>query len=152
MKDESSMVESLKFKLTLSGTVEIAWDAWTKTEKIIEWFSPEANIQARLGGAYELFFDPTNHDHQSTKGCKITVFNPLKTLAFTWKGPDEFGDTMNNPCNLTYVRVDFVAIDGTTQVKVEHSGWGDSVEWDEAMEWHHEAWEGVLANLESLFT
>ncbi len=151
MKDESGVVESLKFKLILRGAVDVVWDAWTKTEKITEWFSPEANIDARLGGGYELFFDPENHDHQSTKGCKITVFNPLKTLAFTWKGPDEFGDTMNNPGNLTSVSVDFVAIDDTTQVKVEHNGWGEGAEWAEARTWHNKAWEGVLSNLKSLY-
>lgn len=150
--DESGMVEQLKFKLNLNKSLDIVWNAWTKTKKIIEWFSPEAYIEPCLGGAYELFFDPANHDHQSTKGCKITVYEPMKTLAFTWKAPDEFGHIMNKPGTLTIVKVKFKTKDETTQIKVHHSGWEEGIEWSEAREWHRKAWEGVLAKLKSLYT
>ena len=145
------MIEPLKFKLTLNGSLNKVWQAWTQTEKITTWFSPDAYIEPCLGGAYELFFDPSNHDHQSTKGCKITIFDPMKSLGFTWKGPDHLASLMNKPSSLTSVRVDFTAKDERTQIEVEHSGWGEGKEWAEAKDWHKKAWDGVLANLKSVF-
>lgn len=144
------MVEPLKFELTLNESITIVWHAWTKTEEITKWFSPDAYIEPCPGGAYELFFDPSNHEHQSTKGCKITILDPMKILGFTWKGPDQLASLMNNPSSLTSVRVDFTARDEVTQINVEHSGWGEGKEWAEAINWHRKAWKGVLSNLKSM--
>ena len=62
----------MKFKLTLNAPIETVWHTWIDSKDITNWFSPEAYIEPRMGGSYELYFDPSNHDHQSTKGCKIT--------------------------------------------------------------------------------
>lgn len=64
------------------------WHAWTTSEAITGWFPPEANIEPRLGGAFEFFFDPKNHSHQSTIGCVFSAFKLNSQIVFTWKGPN----------------------------------------------------------------
>ncbi len=145
-------MEPLKFWVKLNTNPREVWRAWTETEKIINWFSPEANIEPRSGGAYELYFDPKDHDHMSTKGCTITEFKPMDRLGFSWKGPDQYRELMNEPDPLTHVEVEFKDEDGATQLTLEHGGWGDGEEWVEAREWHRRAWKGVLDQLESFLS
>lgn len=112
-----------------------------------KWLSPEAHIEPKKGGAYELFWDPSNHDSMGTKGCKITEYQPPTKLSFQWKGPDQFSHLMNTPPQ-THVDVTFEEADGHTLVSLKHSGWKQGDRWAEAREWHLKAWTDVLADLE----
>jgi len=145
-------METIRFDVMVGAPIEDVWRAWTDEDTITGWFSPEANIEPRLGGAYELFFDPRDHDRMSTKGCVITEFEPTDRLVFGWKGPDQYAGLMNDPDSLTHVRVAFREDEGGTQVSLEHGGWGEGDEWAEAREWHRRAWEGVLNQLESFLS
>ncbi|MDH5790551.1 MAG: SRPBCC domain-containing protein [Candidatus Bathyarchaeota archaeon] len=145
-------METLRFEIQVGAPIEDIWHAWTDADTITEWFSPEANIEPRLGGAYELFFDPQDHDRMSTKGCVITEFEPMDHLGFGWKGPDQFAGLMNDTDDLTHVRVAFRKDKGGTRVSLAHGGWGEGDDWAEAREWHRRAWEGVLNQLESFIS
>jgi uncharacterized protein YndB with AHSA1/START domain len=101
------------------------------------------------GGAFELFFDPADYTHMSTIGYVITAIEPMKRLAFTWKGPDQFAQLMNEPGPATSVEVTFHKENGSTRVQIEHSGWGEGDTWNEAWEWHFNVWEEVLQGLVS---
>jgi uncharacterized protein YndB with AHSA1/START domain len=142
----------LEFKVSLKAPLERLWHSWTDSEDITNWFSPEAKIEPWVGGSYELYFDPANHDHQSTKGCVVTGIEPMSLLSFQWKGPDQFMDTMNTPDPVTHVSVTFTQEGENTVVSVKHEGWGLGEKWDEAKGWHLRAWKGVLADLEKYFT
>lgn len=139
---------TLEFKLTLNAPIEKVWHTWTDSQDITNWFSPEAHIEPRLGGPYELYFDPSNHGHQSTKCCKIIEIKPMKSLGFQWKGPDMYHETMNTSAPITYVHVTFKPEGEKTHLTVNHGGWGKGEKWDEAKAWHVNAWEGVLAALQ----
>lgn len=140
-------MSTLEFKLTLNAPIEKVWHTWTDSQDITNWFSPEAHIELRIGGPYELYFDSSNHDHQSTKGCKITEIKPRTSLGFQWKGPDMYQETMTNPAPITYVHVTFESEGEKTHLTVNHGGWGKGEKWEEAKAWHVNAWEGVLADL-----
>ncbi len=145
-------METLRFEIQVDAPIEKVWHAWTDEDTITRWFPPEANIEPYLGGSYELFFDPRDHDRMSTKGCVITEFEPMDSLGFGWKGPDQFADLMNDPDCLTHVKVAFREDKGGTQIALTHGGWGEGDEWFEAREWHRRAWEGVLNQLGSFMT
>lgn len=139
-------MKTLTFETTILTTLEKLWSAWTCPELITKWFAPEANISPVVGGAFELFFDPSNKEHMTTKGCKIIEFNPYKTLSFTWKGPDDFENIMNKT-PLTVVNVTFLEEGKLIKVKVAHSGFGDDKQWNDAINWHEIAWKSVLISL-----
>lgn len=140
-------MSTMEFELTLNAPIEKVWHTWTDSQDISNWFSPEAHIEARIGGPYELYFDPSNHDHQSTKGCKILEIKSMTSLGFQWKGPDMYHETMNNPAPITFVHVTFEEDGEKTHITVNHGGWGKGEKWEEAKAWHVRAWEGVLADL-----
>ncbi|WP_126425207.1 SRPBCC family protein [Brevibacillus marinus] len=142
-------METLQFEIDVASKKELVWRAWTQTERITKWFAPAAHIDARPGGAFELFFDPVNRDHMCTKGCTFTLLEPMERLGFTWKGPDEFAEVMNKDESLTYVLVTLSEENGATKVVVEHSGWGEGSEWENARNWHEIAWKQVLGSLKS---
>jgi uncharacterized protein YndB with AHSA1/START domain len=141
-------LEAIVQELRLRTPLDAVWQAWTESEQIVRWFSPQARIEAREGGAFELYFDPANHDHMSTKGCIITQFEPMKRLGFTWKGPDPFAGLMNDPI-ATRVLVTFQEEAGETVIRLEHVGWGEGEAWARARQWHEEAWKQVLSSLKS---
>jgi uncharacterized protein YndB with AHSA1/START domain len=127
---------------------------FTKNELVESWliklFSEggHADIQPNLGGGYELFWDPERKEQNSTLGCKITAIVPDRILAFDWKGPVDFEKFMNiDP--LTHVVVSFFSNrDGSTDVHLIHSGWGNSSQWDAAREYFKKGWASAFQNLE----
>ena len=98
-------MEPVRIEVFVEAPLDLVWWAWTETERIIEWFAPAANIVPVNGGAFELFFDPADHAHMSTIGCVITAFESKEMLAFTWKGPNQFAQLMNEPVPATSVEV-----------------------------------------------
>lgn len=140
-------MEVIKHELRVDATADEAWQALTQADEVVKWFAPEAHIEPRQGGAYELFWDPDNHDSMSTKDCKITEFEPPRLLAFTWKGPDHYAGVMNQPDRLTKVEVSLHERCKKTRITVVHGGWGDSEGWAEARDWHVKAWEMVIQSL-----
>ncbi len=142
-------MDEIYLTIRVKTSLKAIWSAWTNPDLITEWFPPEANIEPTVGGPFELFFDPNNHDHQSTKGCVFTLVNPMDELSFTWKGPDQFA-IMNNPSSsLTSVKVVFLKEDDNVLLKLSHSGWGSTDKWGEAKSWHQEQWQIVLKDLKS---
>ncbi len=142
-------METIIIDISISAPLDLVWLAWVESNRIITWFAPEANVEPRIGGVFELFFDPSNHEHQSTKGCVFTSIDYRKKLVFTWKGPSQFEKLMNDPSSLTSVEVIFTETNHITHLKVKHRGWGDGKDWTKAQKWHLKAWEEVLNALKS---
>lgn len=138
---------TLTEEIIILSPVDLVWHAWTVSERVSKWFAPEANIEAKIGGAYELYFVPENKSGMNTKGCKITELVINEVLQFTWKGPDPFEEVMNKN-DLTVVTVQFISLaNNETKVVIEHTGF--KKDWAEAYKWHQMAWQGVLQSLKS---
>lgn len=149
MKTASDILVVLK-EVTVNASLDLVWYAWTLSDRVSTWFAPEAAIEPKLGGAYELYFIPGNKEGMNTRGCKVTQLVDKKELHFTWKAPDQFADLMNDKDCLTIVQVSLEEIGPEmTKVTVEHSGFKADEQWAEALEWHKMAWSGVLGSLKS---
>ncbi|MGE8205566.1 SRPBCC family protein [Heyndrickxia sp. NPDC080065] len=136
-------------EVTIHASLSLVWYAWTISERISEWFAPEAVVEPVEGGTYELYFLPGNREEMNTKGCKVTKLVQEKELYFTWKGPDQFKEIMNQG-ELTAVKVIFESIDeNSTRVLIKHEGFKDQADWIEAYNWHQLAWSQVLSSLKS---
>lgn len=131
------------------ATLERTWQAWVYPAELTRWFAPGAAVERRVGGAYELFFDPAHPEQNSTKGCRLLTYEEPTELVFTWKGPDEFAQVMNqDDSRLTQVRVRLRQAGEGTEVQVEHTGWGEGPDWEQARQWHVGAWDMVLKQLQ----
>lgn len=143
---DTVMIET---RVIVEASPERTWQAWVYAGEVTRWFSPAANVERHVGGAYELFFNPKDPSTDSTIGCKILTYDEPSELAFTWKGPKELAAVMNgDESKLTRVRVTFRPVDGKTEVTVQHTGWGEGPEWEKARQWHVRAWEMVLTSLQ----
>lgn len=145
------MVKTIQSEGIIAAERDLVWLAWTENDRITKWFAPAATIDAQEGGAFELFFVPSNREIMNTKGCTFLQVEPKKRLSFTWKGPDDFADLMNREDSLTQVTVTFEERDDQTSVVVQHSGWGEGEDWDKAYAWHQMAWKQVLGSLQAAF-
>ena len=139
--------------VSIRADADLVWHAWTRPERVTAWFAPEAVVEPRVGGAFELYFIPGNRSSMNTRGCRITALAPPApaapgVLEFTWRAPDEFAELMNGPDELTHVRVLVSSEDdGGAQVEVTHSGFGHSAAWQQARAWHAMAWDQALGSL-----
>ena len=135
--------------IVIDAPIELVWHAWTIPSRVSQWFAPQCVVEPRIGGPFELYFNPADTRTMNTKGCTILKILQNEQLQFTWKGPDHLAAIMNNEQELTIVTVTFTKIDDTTEVTVLHSGWKTDAQWKDAIAWHEMAWTGVLSSLKS---
>jgi uncharacterized protein YndB with AHSA1/START domain len=125
-----------------------AFQEFTTAERLTRWLAADAEVEPKVGGKYELFWDVEERDKNSTRGCRITALEPAKLLAFDWKGPEQFQHLMNVAHPLTHVTIFFLPLsEAATEVRLIHTGWGDTPAWDEARQWFESAWSGAFASL-----
>ena len=152
------MNKILHFKAQLNSTPERAFEMFTANDLVEPWlikpFSPtgHAEIEARIGGRYELFWDPNSREDNSTIGCRITAIEPGKFLGFEWTGASQFKHFMNTADPLTHVLAFFIPMnDGAkrvTEAHLVHTGWRNTSEWEEARKWFEESWKSAFQKLE----
>ena len=139
-------------EVVVNAPVDAVWNAWTTEEGIKSFFAPAAHIEPKVGGAYEIFFDPSKPaGKRGADGMRILLFEPKSALAFTWNAPEKFGPQRGQ---LTHVIVRLYPLeDGkSTRVTLTHSGFGTGPEWDKVRGYFQEAWTGyVLARLQQRF-
>ncbi|MDH4209461.1 MAG: SRPBCC domain-containing protein [Anaerolineae bacterium] len=132
--------------------VRRAFEMFTVNEAVQSWLAPQAEIEPRQGGKYELFWDVEKREDDSTIGCKVTAIEQDRFLSFEWKGPTQYRHFMNDADPLTHVVVFFVpsmeASPPETEVFLFHTGWRSSGEWEEARQWFDRAWRVALEQLE----
>lgn len=137
----------IKLKVQLPMPAGAVWLLWVDPERIVTWLCAKATIEPRVGGAFELFWDETP-EHNSTLGCNLTAFEPYHHLTFTWRGPEEWEDLM--PAGSTSVDVRLTGDASTCTLYLNHTGWGEGDDWDEARAWQLDAWKNALGGLKAL--
>jgi len=125
-----------------------AFEMFAISRYLQAWLVPVAEVEPTLGGRYELFWEPTDRENNSTLGCRITAIVSNQLLAFEWRSPKQFKHFANQADPLTHVVVCFVSSPSGTEVHLLHSGWRSSAEWEAARVWQEQAWRGAFADLE----
>jgi len=128
--------------------VDVAWQAWTTAEGVSSFFAPKANVESRVGGAYELFFDLKEpRGFQGTEGCKLLEFNPMRNLAFEFAAPPQFPNARR-----VRSRVDVLLEEplkgGVLKIDLTHSGFMEGEEWDECYDFFSWSWDLVLGRFQ----
>jgi uncharacterized protein YndB with AHSA1/START domain len=135
---------------TVKAPAAEVWKAWTTAAGIKSFFAPDARIEARPGGPFEIHFNP--YAKPGMKGADDMVFLALqedRMLSFTWNAPPHLPEARGQRTSVV-VRMK-PAGEGATEVRLVHSGWGEGGQWDKAYEYFDGAWGRVLANLEKRF-
>jgi uncharacterized protein YndB with AHSA1/START domain len=137
-------------QVVIAATLDEAWAAWTTREGIVSFFAPEAVIEPRVGGAFQIHFDPTAPaGMKGADDMRFMALQPKKMLSFDWNAPPHLPDAR---AQRTFVIVRFEPLAAReTRVSLHHTGWGDGGEWDQAHAYFERAWGNVLANLKKRF-
>jgi uncharacterized protein YndB with AHSA1/START domain len=125
------------------------WQAWTTSEGIRTFFAPDARVELRVDGPFEIFINPLAEPGQrGADGMRILAFQPERMLAFTWNAPPHLPAAR---AQRTHVVVRLFPAEGGTRVTLHHDGWGEGGEWDQACHYFAQAWPAVLGNLKKRF-
>ena len=130
--------------------LEAVWKAWTTTEGIKTFFAPDARVEARPGGAFEVFFNPyAKPGLKGADGMEVLGVQENRMFSFTWNSPPHLPEVRSQR---TAVTLRFSALgENRTEVRLTHTGWGDGGQWDQSFAYFDTAWGRVLANLEKRF-
>ena len=124
-----------------------AFAYFTNATLLQQWLTTVADVEAHVGGKYELFWQPDDRENNSTIGCRVTALAPGQMLAFHWRSPKQFKPFANTADPLTHVVVTFAPGSSGTLVHLIHTGWRSSPEWEEARAWQEKAWTGAFEEL-----
>jgi hypothetical protein len=136
----------------LNCSPQYAFVFFTENRHLENWLTQKADVKPRIGGKYELFWNPKERENDSTIGCKILIMATGKFVCFEWKGPKQFKHFMNDVNSLTQVSVLFFPTQKGTEIHLIHTGWKLTAEWEEARVWFDKAWEKALLKLQTYAT
>ncbi|KPJ73583.1 hypothetical protein AMJ52_03425 [candidate division TA06 bacterium DG_78] len=126
-----------------------AFQMFTVNEHLENWLTMAADVEAKVGGKYELFWNVEDRENDSTIGCKVLVFQPNSLIVFEWKGPKQFKHFMNNARPLTNVTVFVRQSVEDSEIHLLHAGWRNTPEWDEARQWFEKNWDSAFEKLKN---
>lgn len=141
---------ALNKEIVLDATVEQAWQAWTTREGIVSFFAPDAMVEARVGGPFQIYFDPlAAPGSKGADDMRFMALQPMRMLSFDWNAPPSLPEVRKQR---TFVVLHFEPLgEKQARVTLTHIGWGDGGEWDKAYAYFDRAWGNVLANLKKRF-
>lgn len=141
---------ALDRQVEIAASLDQAWEAWTTREGVTSFFAPDAKIEPRVGGAFEVYMDPlARPGMKGADDMRVMAVQPRKMISFDWNAPPHLAEARKQR---TFVVVRFEPLaDKLTRVTLHHTGWGDGGEWDAAYAYFDRAWGTVLANLKKRF-
>jgi uncharacterized protein YndB with AHSA1/START domain len=145
-----SQERALSKEVVVPAPVAAVWQSWTTKAGIEAFFAPEAEIDARVGGAFHIHIDPlAKPGMKGADDMRFMALQPMKMLSFDWNAPPHLAEARKQR---TFVVVRLFDVDGqSTRVTLNHSGWGEGGEWDQAYAYFDKAWGNVLGNLKKRF-
>ena len=137
--DSAVITDLVVIRRTVRASAEAAFRAWTDPEAIRQWGAPatssitHASVDLRVGGRYEQHMRAANGFERRVAGTYLEIDAPTR-LVYTWRWeqpPEAYA---------SQVTVEFIAIDGGTEVVVTHALLAD----DTARTNHAKGWNGCL--------
>jgi len=137
---------SLDKEVIIKASLEQAWQSWTTREGIVAFFAPDAKIEPRVGGAFQIYMDPGGKPgEKGADDMRYLALQPQKMISFDWNAPPSLPEARQQR---TFVVVRFAPVDAAhTKVTLHHTGWGEGGEWDKTFSYFDRAWGNVLNNL-----
>ena len=137
-------------EVRVKAPVDAVWQAWTTSDGIKSFFAPDAHVEARVDGPFEIYINPLAAPGlKGADGMRILALQERKMLTFTWNAPPHLPEAR---AQRTYVTLRFKPVgDDETLVALHHGGWGEGGQWDQAYAYFDKAWGNVLANLRKRF-
>lgn len=140
MKDDYPVIEC---EIEVPAPVEAVWDAWTTVAGAKTFFAPQARIDPKPGGRYEILFNPSaKPGDQGAEGMRVLAMQKPGFLSFTWNAPPQLADVRGQ---MTVVEIRMTeSAESTTRVHLRHGAWGTGGQWQDALTYFSTAWPKIV--------
>jgi uncharacterized protein YndB with AHSA1/START domain len=140
------MERAITHAVTIKASAAEAYKLFTTQEGVTSFFAPEAVVEPRIDGLFEMHINPfAAPGEKGGDGMRFLALQENKMLTFTWNAPPSLPEVRKQR---TVVIVRFIEKSPTeTEVRLHHIGWGDGGEWDKAYDYLSRAWPAILGNL-----
>jgi len=118
----------LNFEVVVPAGLETVWDAFTTREGMVTWLAPEARIELRIGGPWEVGFAGA-----APGGGTILAYLPREILAIHAMAPEAF-PTVRSERTMAFFRFEPVSA-AQTKVRLSQVGWKEGGEWEKAFQY-----------------
>jgi uncharacterized protein YndB with AHSA1/START domain len=135
--------KALVIEVTVPAPVGEVWKAFTTSDGLSTWLTPNAVVDLREGGEWTAKFPGG-----STGGGTILSFVPEKELVISALAPDKFPTVR---ATRTRARFSFEARGDSTVVRLTQTGWKEGDEWVKAYEYLTVGNAQLLATLHHRF-
>lgn len=145
------MKRHISYQISIPAALSDVWGAWTTEGGAKTFFAPDCKIELQPGGAYEMYFNlDAPAGEKGGEGMIVLAVQSEKMLSFTWNAPPYLPAVRGV---MTHVVVYFEKSGPEeTLVSLNHDGWGEGGEWDQAFDYFTRAWgEVVLPRLKYRF-
>ena len=84
---------AIRAETIVNASQDEVWGAWATEEGVKSFLAPACNVDVRVDGPYEIFFDPeAEPGRRGAEGAKILALQPKKMLSITWNAPPELSE------------------------------------------------------------
>lgn len=139
----SAPPQQLVIQVEVPAPLRAVWQAFTTSEGLATWLTPEATVDLRPGGEWTARFPGG-----STGGGTIVSFVPEKELVIAALAPDRFPHVR---AERTCAVFQFEGHGDSTVVRLTQSGWKSGAEWTSAYEYLVAGNAQLLATLHKRF-
>jgi uncharacterized protein YndB with AHSA1/START domain len=119
--------KALIFEVTVPASRDAVWRAFTTSEGLSTWLTPNAVVDLREGGEWT-----AHYPGGKTGGGTITSFVPEKELTLSAMAPEWFPTVRAEHTTAKFL---FVDNGDSTVVKLVQTGWKSGEEWDKAYDY-----------------
>jgi uncharacterized protein YndB with AHSA1/START domain len=142
----SASEKALVIEVTVPAPISEVWKAFTTSQGLSTWLTPNAVVDLREGGEWTAKFPGG-----STGGGTILSFVPEKELVISALAPDKFPAVRAARTRARFSFEAKVGANGSTVVRLTQTGWQDGDEWVRAYEYLTVGNAQLLATLHHRF-
>ena len=148
--DAAPPPQPVRYRFIVNAAPSEVWKAWTTPEGLRSFFAPQAQIELRTFGPFEIHFDPNAAaGARGAEGNVVLAFEPERMLSTTWDAPPKFAAVR---AQRTFLQVRLApAPNGYTEVLLTQDGFGSGPEWHQVRDYFTGAWTWVAAALQHRF-
>ena len=136
--------------IDIKATPEEVFRAITDPEQIVKWFAPYARVDPRLGGGYDISWDP-----ELNGSGVISVWDPPRHFA-QYSERSEAYNCEGKPVETGVaqkIAIDYyleATADGMTRLRLVQSGFGPEAAWDDEFDATKTGWAEFLQKLKEI--
>jgi uncharacterized protein YndB with AHSA1/START domain len=143
--NESTLSRVVHKEALVAASPAQVWTAWTTSAGIMAFLGADARIDARVGGLFEIYFDPAAAvGERGSEGCRFLAVEPGRFFTAEWNAPPQL-PTIRPLHHLVTVALEPEG-EGT-RVRLDALGFGAGAEWTKTQQYFDNAWGMVLGAL-----